>query len=416
MNLLLPNTPLCFASVEDALSNAEAVAVYCAANAHVVDYDGAFPVEEFALIAETGLLAVSLPDSQGGLGLGSAPQTTLPLLKILKHFGRGNLAVGRIYEGHVNALHLITTFGTEEQISDCAANVHRHHCLCGVWNTQDQEGVYIYALGNDRYRLQGAKTFASGAGYVNRPLVTGMLIAEDGRTEMGWQMFTVPMDEVRPTIDASWWQPLGMRASASFRVDFTGAELDSSGLIGKPGDYYRQPWFSGGALRFAAVQLGGAEALADTMRQYLRELARSGDAFQQGRAGEVAILVESGDLWLRGAAQIADSSAMTGGAAADDTANCERVLGYANMTRTAIEGICLDVMRLVERSVGARGLRRPHPVERIHRDLTMYLRQPATDAALADAGRYALDSALPIHTLWSHKDASEEDPNIYSGF
>ena len=41
-----------------------------------------------------------------------------------------------------------------------------------------------------RYRLQGAKTFASGAGVVARAIVTGRL--PDG----GWQMCLVPMDRV----------------------------------------------------------------------------------------------------------------------------------------------------------------------------------------------------------------------------
>jgi hypothetical protein len=49
-------------------------------------------------------------------------------------------------------------------------------------------------------------------------------------------------------------------------------------------------------------------------------------------------------------------------------------------------------MQLVEESVGARGLLRPHPVERIVRDLTLYLRQPAPDAALTNAGAYTLEA------------------------
>ena len=44
-----------------------------------------------------------------------------------------------------------------------------------------------------------------------------------------------------------------------------------------------------------------------------------------------------------------------------------------------------------ERCVGARGLLQPEPFERLHRDLTHYLRQPAPDAVLADVGRFVLD-------------------------
>jgi hypothetical protein len=57
------------------------------------------------------------------------------------------------------------------------------------------------------------------------------------------------------------WEPLGMRASTSYRGDFSGTELEVDDLLGQPDDYHRQPWFTGGSIRFAAVQLGGAEAL-----------------------------------------------------------------------------------------------------------------------------------------------------------
>ena len=58
------------------------------------------------------------------------------------------------------------------------------------------------------------------------------------------------------------------------------------------------------------------------------------------------------------------------------------------MVRTAIEKICLDMLQLAERSVGARGLLQPLPFERLPRDLTHYLRQPAPDGAMADLGRF----------------------------
>ena len=52
-----------------------------------------------------------------------------------------------------------------------------------------------------------------------------------------------------------------MRATASFRADLTGLEIDDDDLVGAPNAYYQQPAFGGGAIRFAAVQLGGAEAV-----------------------------------------------------------------------------------------------------------------------------------------------------------
>ncbi len=319
---------------------------------------------------------------------------SLPLLQLLKHLGRGNLSVGRIYEGHINALQLIQTFGTETQMARYASDASDDQRLFAVWNTEAADGVQILPLGNGRYQLQGAKTFASGAGQVERPLITGRL--PDG----GWQMIIVPMEQVQVEIDPTWWQPSGMRASASYRIDFSGVELTTEDLIGGPNDYRRQPWFSGGAIRFAAVQLGGAEALLNATRSHLQTLHRTEDPHQQVRLGEMAIAIESGSLWLGGAASIADHWLR----AAEDSPQLQeqapRFVAQANMTRSAIEQICLQVIQLTERSVGARGLLPPNPIERIIRDLTLYLRQPAPDAALANVGAYVLNSTVPVHALW----------------
>ena len=360
-----------------------------AAQAPCSDQEGSFPGSEFAWLRAAGLLAAPLPATLGGQDL-AAPAHTLSLLRTLAHVGRGNLAVGRLYEGHVNALQLAQRVGTPAQVGRWAEDALAGH-LFGVWNTEAQDGVHLEPLPDGSYRLRGSKTFASGAGHVTRPLLTGAL--PDGG---GWQMLVLRADEQVPVVDKSFWQPLGMRASASFRVDFTGLEVAADQLLGQPGEYYRQPWFSGGAIRFAAVQLGGAEAVFDETRRFLQKHHRTDDPYQRQRLGEMSVLVEGGRHWLRAAAEHAAHSTPAPAAAA---------VAYANLMRSAIEDICLRVLPLAERSVGARGLLRPQPFERLHRDLTHYLRQPAPDAALADAGRFALASTAPAHQLWETFDS-----------
>lgn len=375
-------------TVAQALEKAAAIAEYSAAHAAEIDHNGAFPAAEFELIAQAGLLAAPLQREWGGLGLGIDANLTRQLLLLLKQIGRGNLAIGRVYEGHVNALQLVQTFGSKEQIEKYAADARDHHKIFGVWNAEAADGVKIIPLDRGRYRLEGCKTFASGSGYVERPFVNGAL--PDG----SWQMCIVPMDEVETTADASWWQPSGMRATASYKVDFTGVELDSLSMIGKPGDYYRQPWLSGGVVRFAAVQLGGAEALFEATCQYLRDCNRTTDPYCEARVAKMAIAIESGNLWLRGAAQqMLDYDPIFCGVPNVANDQAERLIAYANMVRTAIEEICIDVMQLTERTVGTRGLLPPNPIERIIRDLTLYLRQPAFDAAASCAGKYLLAQA-----------------------
>lgn len=329
--------------------------------------------------------------------MGIESRVTNELLMLLKQIGRGNLAVGRIYEGHVNALQLIQTFGTRSQIEDYATDARDRLKIFGVWNTEAEDGVKIIPLNNGKYKLQGCKTFASGAGYVERPFVNGVL--PDG----SWQMCIVPMDQVNTIIDPSWWQPSGMRASASYKVDFSGVELEAKDLIGNPGDYYRQPWLTGGVVRFAAVQLGGAEALFNATRHYLQNLNRTNDPHQAARVGKMAIAIESGNLWLRGAAHLIQKFAPVFCGTPDSAKDADMIVAYANMVRTTVEQICMDVIQLSERSIGTRGLLPPHPMERIIRDLTLYLRQPVFDAALGNVGQYTLSATAPANLLWDYE-------------
>lgn len=389
-------------SVTEMLDRVAEIAAFCAVNAGAIDYNGAFPVKEFALLAEAGLLAAPLRPELGGLGFGIDAHVTYESLRLLKQLGRGNLAVGRIYEGHVNALQLIQTFGTKEQVEAYASDARDRHKIFGVWNAEAEDGVKIYPLANGCYRLEGSKTFCSGSGFVERPFASGTL--PDG----SWQMCIVPIEQVRTVSDPTWWQPSGMRATASFKVDFTGVELDEESLIGRPGDYFRQPWLTAGVIRFAAVQLGGAESLFDATRHYLQTLARTSDPYQQERLGRMAIAIESGNHWLRQSAAFVKAYAPTfAGDPHQSHDQADKLVSYANMVRTAIEQVCMDVIQLCERSVGTRGLLPPHPLERIIRDLTLYLRQPVFDAALANVGQYALAQSHPASSLWSYESAND---------
>ena len=373
-----------------AVATAARLASHLLARAAQTDEVGGFPTQEFAWLREAGLLTAVLPPALGGVGLGE-PSATLALLQVLYHVGRGNLAVGRLFEGHVNALLLVQRFGKPAQVARYAADARAGH-LFGVWNTENPaQGVKLEFLADGRYRLHGAKTFASGAGHITRPLLTGALPGQHG-----WQMLVLPADEQRPQLDRSFWRPLGMRATASFLADLERLEINSDCLLGQPNDYYQQPWFGGGAVRFAAVQLGGAAAVLDETRRFLRSLGRTDDPYQRQRLGEMLTMHESGQLWLQGAAANVMLPVLPG---TTTPAQISAATTYANLMRTATEEICLRTLQLAERSVGARGLLQPEPFERLHRDLTHYLRQPAPDAILADAGRFALDSDQPSYQL-----------------
>ncbi len=339
------------------------------------------PIAALEHLAANDFLTAPLPAALGGAGLGTDPGGHLPLLRTLAAFGGADLALGRLYEGHVNALILISAFGSEPQRRQAALDAAEGR-LFGVWNTGESTPMYLETDAG-QLRLRGAKTFATGAAFVQRPIVTAEF--------HGWQMILPRMEDpavagkVRLMRDA--WQPLGMESSESYTIDFNGAAIAEGDLIGAPGDFYRDPLFRGGAIRFAAVQAGAVLRLARLFAEWIKTRGRQTDPYQIARLAELDLLAQGAVLWVERAAQTAEACMPP---APVDAAGVQRMVRCGNMTRLAVERAATAALGLVVPGVGAHGLLRPARFERIVRDLTMYLRQPNPDGTLADFGRESL--------------------------
>ena len=241
------------------------------------------------------------------------------------------------------------------------------------------DGLHLDDQEDGRVRVRGCKSFCSGSIYVTRPVITGVRHRPDGEA-YGWQMLIPHLNEHDLPVDESFWTPLGMQNSVSHKIDFSGLSVTEDQLLGKPDDYETQPHFTGGAIRFAAVHLGGAEALLDATRSFLQKVRRTEDCHQRTRIGQMAIHVESGNQWIDRAGRINDHSD-----------SHEQIMTTANMTRTAIADGCIACLQLAERSVGSRGLMHPGALARLHTDLSMVPPPPpARPRRHVGAGRQTL--------------------------
>ncbi len=340
--------------------------------------DGLLPAEDVAALAAAGALAAPLPAALGGRGWGSEPSAAEETFEALRRVGRASLPLGRLYEGHVNALRLVTRLGTPAART-AAAVAAREGRLFGVWATETP----ALTLRIEDGVLRGGKILCSGVGLVERAAVTA-------RTEAGPQLVLVPLDRESGRTDLAPWTPTGMRASATGSVDLDGIPVTPDMLLGPPDAYFAQPDFNGGAWRFLAVHLGGLEAVAEALRAHLIRTGRGGDPHQAARLGTALTAAETARLWVREAALIAEGRA----AAAD------RIVAYVNLARGAVERAALDVLEIAGRSVGLQAFLRPNPLERLMRDLSTYLRQPAPDHALVAAAAAGLGFAEPVGEMW----------------
>jgi alkylation response protein AidB-like acyl-CoA dehydrogenase len=345
-------------------------------NADALDAAFAFPVADIAALRAMGCLAAPLPGNLGGLGFGTEPAGSSAIGTLLRLLGKGNLSVARAFEAHVNALRLICLYGTDKQRGRAAEAAHAGH-LFALWVTDGLDPVRIEA--GMATKLCGAKVFCSAAGYATQAVIT----ARRGDETL---LLHVALRCPRPK-PGSTVAPLGMRAAATGGMDFDGILVSEDDIIGKPGDYLREPEFSAGAWRTCAGLLGGLDALTGEVKAQLIARKRDGHPHQRARLGQIVIAQETASLWVNRAASVVEDPSM----AAGDRQS------YANLTRMAVERACLEALQLAHRSLGLAAFVPPNPVERLSRDLSTYLRQPAPDEALEDAAIWFLRHDVPSH-------------------
>lgn len=342
-------------------------------------YDAApvFPVDSVRTLVDAGLHRVFAPVAAGGEGFADARAQALALYDVLRVIGRADLSLGRLYEGHVNALKLFDWYGRADQIA-WLSSVLEQGALFGVWATEPAPGVQLRPTGGG-LDLVGAKSFATGAGGLAYALITAQ--PEDGPR----RLVVVPADRA-DRADLSGWRVRGMRATGSGRYDVTGFPVQTRDLLGAPGDYDRDPRFTAGAWRFCAVQLGGVEGLLTEMRDALSDGARA-DPLQRARFAEAVVATRTAGLWVREAAVRA---------AVDDPDAPD----FARLTRGVVERAALDVMEHAARAVGTRSAFDGQRIDKIIRDLSLYLRQAGPDYARDQAAIAWLE-----RDVWGREDA-----------
>lgn len=304
-----------------------------------------------------------------GFGDPSDPGALLQLLRLLYATGRTDLPLGRLFEGHVDAVQIVQRYGSPRQRERTAAIVAGGGAL-GVWNA-DLAGEPL-RLADDR--LTGGKSFASGAGLLSHALVT--IDAAGGR-----QLLLLDLARTTPALDRSFWQVIGMQRSETHVVRWADAPVRDDDRIGAPGDYVREPWFSGGALRFAAVQAGGIAALLDHVTAHLAAAGRSDDPHQKGRLAALYALAE------------AAAGAIRTAAAGWFAAPAAR-LPLVAAARAAVYAAGGQAIELAEQAVGLSSMFVGHPIAAVITDLSVYLRQPAPDAQRMQVGAAVADGTL----------------------
>ncbi|GAA3369312.1 acyl-CoA dehydrogenase family protein [Streptomyces sannanensis] len=359
------------------------------------DRSAAFPTEDFDDLFAAGLLGAAVPRPYGGLGFGPQQRNTLPLWEMTTRLAEADLSLARCWEGHANSLVLIDALGNEQQQRRWFEGVVERGEIWVAWSGEPQApkpgevrtfGTTV-AAAEGGWILNGTKAFATSATGARWAILLvdpagpgGARHSASGAAD-GLLMLACDLTDPSLSVDTSWWDPVGMRGTASHVVRFDDTFIPHDQLIGEPGSYLAGHWQSAFVPHYAASFLGAAEAAYRYALGYLEHQGKTGDPHVQQRVGSMAVNVDTARLWLRHVAALWDEGRI--GEA--------RIAG--SRARHVIEHLAEETLHHCIRACGARSLVRPAPVERILRDLTFYQRHDNDDHILASVGRAALGLA-----------------------
>ena len=293
------------------------------------------------------------------------PQRTA---KALMQIGAANLSVGRLVEGHLNALFLVHRYGTPRQKETIIRQIEQGAFL-GVWAADAMAPVVVDPGGET---LRGRKNYASGLGTLSHAIVT---------VDTGAQVRMALIDVSDPLrADLTTWNMPGMNATASGNFDCHELPLAHITWIGAPGDYLQEPHFVGGVWRIAALQAGASLGLLDAAAAELRRTERMSSEAQKARLMGAVATVWAGMALTDRAAE----------ATAAHASEAEMIVSTSIAARLFTENAALDAIRVVEQSLGLQHFAESSRTRIMACDLSVYLRQAARDALLQRAAEHVL--------------------------
>ncbi len=265
--------------------------------------------------------------------------------------GCEDLSLARLVEAHWDALAILAEAGREPVAGS----------LYAVWAAEAPDKI----LQMDGSLLSGSKPFCSGAGIVDRALVTvkeptARLVDVDLKGPGGSVNF-----------DESAWKTCAFAETKTSIARFDSILVKEREIIGEQGFYLQRPGFWHGACGPAACWAGGAAGLLKFASRQKRD-----DPHTLAHLGAMKAAVWSMESALRVAGNEID-------AAPDDAEAAQR---RALIVRHVIEQGCTDVMRRLARAYGPHPLAMDESISRRFQELDLYVTQSHAERDLEVLG------------------------------
>ncbi len=233
-----------------------------------------FPRAVVDKLGEMGWLGIPVPEQWGGAGMDA-----LAYAIAVEEIGRVWGSLGLIVAAHTSlGCGPILLAGTDDQRREFLVPMASGKVIGGYGLTEpgagsDAGGTRTTAKRSDdgaEWVIDGGKRFITNAGQAGTYVVAARTgTTEHGRAEIS--AFIVPADTPGFTVGRL-EEKLGLHASATGELQFTGARIPAGNLLGEEGNGFRTflTILDGGRISIGALALGFAQAALDAAIPYVR--------------------------------------------------------------------------------------------------------------------------------------------------
>jgi alkylation response protein AidB-like acyl-CoA dehydrogenase len=332
---------------------------------HVLEWDEnqTFPLEVVKKLGQLGYMGAIFPEEYGGAGLGYIEYSI-----IIEELSRVDGSVGIIVAAHTSLCgNHIYKAGSEEQKRKYLTRLASGEWL-GCWSLTEPEagsdaaGTRSSAVRDeDHWILNGAKTFTTNAHYAD--VCVAMAVTDRAAAQHGISAFI--LEKGMPGFRAGKKEnKLGLRASATGEVIFSGCRLGDSQLLGKRGEGFIDSLktLDGGRVSIAALSIGIAQGAYDAALKYSKIRKQFGRPISEFQAIQHKLVDMATDI---------DASRLLTYRAASMIDQGKRVTRESAMAKLFASEAAVRIANEAVQIHGGYGFIKDYPVEKFYRDVKL---------------------------------------------
>lgn len=322
-----------------------------------------FPKEVLKQAGEMGFLSLYTPEKQGGLGL---PRLDASI--VFEQLAMGCTSTTAFMTIHNMVTWMIASYASEEvQQAYCPKLIGGDwlgsYCLTEPNAGSDAASLTTSAVKDgDKYIINGAKVFISGAGETD---VLVVMARTQGSGAKGISAFVVPADS--KGISYGRKEPkLGWNSQPTRSITFDNVAIPASHLLGEEGQgfVFAMKGLDGGRINIATCSVGTAQQALNQATQYIQERKQFGKALSQFQSlqfklADLATELVAARQLVRLAASKLDKQSP------DATAYCAMAKRFATDVGF---NVCDQALQLY----GGYGYIKEYPMERYFRDVRVH--------------------------------------------